>query len=383
MAKDAPLKIGLVLDDGLDNSDGVQQYILSMGAWLSSEGHSVHYLVGQTARQDIPHIHSLARNIHVSSNGNQMTIPLPARRSKLKNLLQKEKFDVLHVQTPYSPFMGGRLVQLASPQTAVIGTFHILPNSRIVTVGNRLLGIWCKRSLKRFDVMLSVSLAAANFALQTFKIDSAILPNVIDYERFAAARPLPQYDDSVVTILFLGRLVKRKNCLLLVQALGKLRLENKSIKFRLIICGRGPLEAKLKQAVKTLGLEDVTEFAGFVSEDIKPSYYASADLTVFPSSGGESFGIVLLEAMASGRSAVLAGNNPGYASVLAPQPELLFDVSSPNQLTKLLQDHMQNAELRQKQAQWGQHYAQQFDVHVVGPQLVTVYNKALRKRRRQ
>lgn len=383
MAKQPTLKVALVLDEGLDNPDGVQQYMLSIGSWLTSQGHDVHYLVGQTARRDIPNVRSLSRNIHVSSNGNQMTIPLPTSRSKLRKLLRQEKFDVLHVQTPYSPFMGGRLINLADPKTAVIGTFHILPNSRLISLGNRLLGIWCRTSLKRFDEMLSVSMAAGSFALKTFKIDSTILPNVIDYKRFATAQPLEKYDDDVCTIMFLGRLVERKNCLLLIQALAKLRTHAATAKFRLVICGRGPLEAKLRHAVVELGLEPMTEFTGFVPEAIKPRYYASADLTVFPSSGGESFGIVLLEAMASGHSAVLAGDNPGYASVMAPRPELLFDPHDAEALASLIAQYLQNSELRQRSARWGRDYARAFDVSVVGPQLVDIYNKALRKRRRQ
>lgn len=383
MAKHPKLKIALVLDEGLDNPDGVQQYILSIGGWLTSQGHSVQYLVGQTARLDIPNVRSLSRNVRVSSNGNQMTIPLPTRRGKLKKLLREEKFDVLHVQTPYSPFMGGRLIQLAGPDTAVVGTFHILPNSRLISVGNRLLGIWCRRSLKRFDQMLSVSLAAADFALKTFKIDSTILPNVIDYARFAAAQPLKKYDDDVLTIMFLGRLVERKNCLLLIQALSKLHGSADISKFRLIICGRGPLEAQLRQTVLELGLDDITEFAGFIAEDIKPRYYALADLTVFPSTGGESFGIVLLEAMASGHSAVLAGNNPGYASVMAPQPDLLFDPYDADALAELIAQYLQDPQLRKQKAEWGHDHAAQFDVNVIGPKLVDIYNKALRKRRGQ
>jgi phosphatidyl-myo-inositol alpha-mannosyltransferase len=383
MAKLTKLKIALVLDEGLDNPDGVQQYVLSIGEWLTSQGHSVQYLVGQTTRRDIPNLRSLSKNIAVRSNGNQMTIPLPTSRRKLKKLLDEEQFDVLHVQTPYSPFMGGRLIEFAAADCAVIGTFHIAPNSRLISVGNRLLGLWCHRSLQRFDEMLSVSMAAADFALQTFKLDSKVLPNVIDYARFSKAQPLQEYDDDITTILFLGRLVKRKNCLLLIQALYKLHEQGTIGKFRLVICGRGPLETQLRRKVHKLGLGDVTEFVGFVPEEIKPRYYASADLCVFPSSGGESFGIVLLEAMASGRALVLAGNNPGYASVMSPQPDLLFDPADADALTRLIKHYEQDIPLRAQKMRWAQAYAQQFDVNVIGPQLVAVYNKALRKRPRQ
>jgi phosphatidylinositol alpha-mannosyltransferase len=383
MAKDSKLKVALVLDDGLDKPDGVQQYILSVGSWLSSHGHDVHYLVGQTARSDIPNIHSLSRNVRVSFNGNRLSMPLPTSRAKLKKLLDDEQFDVLHVQTPYSPLMGGRLINLAGPRTAVIGTFHILPNSPVASVGNWLLGLWCRRSLQRFDRMLSVSPAAAAFAQKTFHVRSDISPNVIDYKRFAAGKPLKQYDDDITTILFLGRLVPRKGCQVLIKAIANLAERSDLPKFRLVICGKGPLERALKRDVKKLGLEDIVEFVGFIAEDIKPRYYASADLTVFPSSGGESFGIVLIEAMASGKSAVLAGNNPGYASVMAPEPELLFNPRDAGGLARLIARYLIVPKLGKDMAKWGHSHSRQFDVELVGPQLVDIYRQALIKRPQQ
>ncbi len=85
------------------------------------------------------------------------------------------------------------------------------------------------------------------------------------------------------------------------------------------------MESKIRSYVKSYNLQSIVTLTGFVSESEKPRYYASADISVFPSSGGESFGIVLLEAMASGKAAVLAGDNPGYRSVMSPRPDLLFD----------------------------------------------------------
>ncbi len=376
------LKIGLVLDDGLDKPDGVQQYILSIGEWLAHEGHDVHYLVGETERRDIPKVHSLSRNIKAYGNGNRMSNPLPTSRRKLREFLEAEKFDVLHVQTPYSPFMGEQLITLASPQTAVVGTFHILPVSKLFGFGVWLYGLWCRHSLRRFDAMLSVSPAAASFAKKTFRIDSEVLPNVIDYPRFAQAKPLPAYQDKKLTILFLGRLVPRKGSELLVEAIAQLAVRRDLPKFRVLICGRGPLEAKLRAKIETYGLQDTIEMVGFVTEADKPRYYASADIAVFPSSGGESFGIVLLEAMANGRSAVLAGDNPGYRSVMESQPDLLFNPRDASVLADKLASYLTDKSQRHKMAEWGGEYVKDFDVAVVGQRLLSVYREALRKRRK-
>ena len=374
------LKVGLVVDDGLDSTDGVQQYVLTLGKWLQSNGHEVRYLAGQTKRQDLPGLYSLARNMKVRFNGNSLSIPLPASRRKIRRVLKQEQFDVLHIQTPHSPFMAQKVILAADSGTAIIGTFHILPYGWMSAVGNRLLGIWLRPSLKCFDEIVSVSSAAAEFAERSFKIDTTVVPNAVDLSHFRDAKPLPQYDDEVPTILFLGRLVPRKGCFLLLQAVLKLRDEGIT-DFRVVICGRGPEEAKLRQFISQNGMQEQVELAGFVSEEDKPRYYASADIAVFPSQGGESFGIVLIEAMASGRSVVLAADNAGYHSVMAAQPELLFPVGETDVLAEKLTHYLKDNEARKQARKRSSIAVEQYDINRVGKQLLTRYYQALRKKR--
>lgn len=373
-------KIGLVLDTSLDPSDGVQQYVIAVGMWLQQAGHDVHYLVGETSRTDLLNIHSLSRNMNVRFNGNRTTIPLPTSKRKLRAFVRQEQFDILHVQTPHHPLMAQRLICATDPRTAVIATFHILPYNQLVRVANKLLGLLLRPSLKRIDTMLAVSPAAAEFEQQTFGVAAQVLPNVFDYQRFASAKPMATYNDKTTTILFLGRLVPRKGCQTLLEAVAQLDRATLP-KFRVVICGKGPLLAQLQAYVAKHDLADSVEFVGFVSEADKPAYYASADIAVFPSSSGESFGIVLIEAMASGRAAVLAGNNPGYASVMAPQPTLLFNPTDPAALAALLTTYLTDTGARQTMASWASMYARDFDVERVGQQLVKVYETALARRR--
>ncbi len=376
------LKVGFVFDDSLDKPDGVQQYILSIGNWLRNQGHDVHYLVGTTTRTDIPNIHSLSRNISVRFNGNGMSIPLPTSRRLLRSFLEQQQFDVLHVQVPYSPWLAGRLISAAAPTTAVIGTFHIVALSPMVNAATRLLGMYTHSTVRKFDEIVSVSTAAQAFSKQTYGVTTEVVPNAIDYQRFHMAKPLAKYDDDVLTILFLGRLVPRKGCALLLAAITLLKKETIDVKFRLLICGKGPELQNLQKLSADNELEKVVEFVGFVSEIDKPAYYASADIAVFPSSGGESFGIVLIEAMASGKASVLAANNSGYASTMEAQPDLLFDRSEVKDLADKLRYYLTNQTQRQAMATWGAQYARQFDEAVVGGQLVSRYVKALQKRRR-
>jgi phosphatidylinositol alpha-mannosyltransferase len=352
------MKIGIVGDDTLDKTDGVEQYILTVGRWLSEQGHEVHYLVGETRRTDLPHLHSLTRNVKVRFNGNRLSIPLPANKRRLKILLQKENFDVLYVQMPYSPFLAGRIVKAAGTNTAVVGIFHILPHTWLTSVGTRLLRLWLSRSIKRFDSFLSVSTAAQAFS-KTF----------------------PEYDDKLV-VLFHGRLVERKGCGYFLQAVAKLYHEERWPEGAIVlISGAGPLAETLQEYVTREQLNEVVTFLGYTTEDDKPRYMASADVTVYPSTGGESFGIVLIESMAASRGAVLAGNNAGYASVMHPRPGSLFNPKDIPAFAEILFTHLSGKKLRSAAHDWQQTYVKQYDVSVVGKQLVAVFKEALRKRR--
>ncbi len=372
------LKIALLFDDTLDKPDGVQQYILTLGTWLQKQGHEVHYIVGETARTDIKNVHSLARNVKVRFNQNRMSIPLPVSRRKIRELLAREQFDVIHVQVPYSPQLAARVIAAAPPQTAVVGTFHIAPHSGLVHAANRALGVWLKSTLRRIDRLLAVSSVARDFAQQTFHIDSTVMPNTLDLSAFFAGKPFPEYKNAP-TIVFLGRLVQRKGCQYLLAAVAELARTH-AAPFKVVICGGGPLETSLRAYVSEHNLDDVVTFTGFITEADKPRYLASADIVTYPSTGGESFGIVILEAMAAAKGVVLAGNNPGYASVLGEHTEALFTPQDTPAFTALLRHYLEDSAARIQAQKWQQTYVKQFDVSVVGSRIVEVYNEALHER---
>lgn len=376
------MKIGFVFDDTLDNPDGIQQYMASLAKFYTSQGHEVHYLVGQTSRTDIPHVHSMSRNIKVNFNGNRVSIPLWAPLKRVKTVLAAERFDVLHVQVPYHPFMAGRIIKAAPATTTIFGTFHIAPYSKLATVGSWLLGRWSawSGSLGRFTAMVSVSPAAADLAERTFGVKTQVVPNVFNYARFHEAKPLPKYEDDIRTIVFLGRLVKRKGCLTLLEAIYKLVTNgNKYPVFRVVVCGTGALDSSLRDYVVRHKLDDIVEFAGRVSEEDKPRYLASADIAAFPSSSGESFGIVLLEAMASGKAAVLGGDNPGYRSVLGTRPAQLFAAKNADVLAEKLSERLMNEALRASDASWGMTECEQYDAATVGQKLLDLYREVAPK----
>lgn len=376
------LKIGFVFDDSLDKPDGVQQYVLTMGRWMASQGHEVHYLVGETKRGDIPNMHSLSRNIKVRFNQNRMAIPLPARLKPIRELLAREQFDVLHVQVPYSPALAARIIKAVDQRTAVVGMFHIAPHSGLVSAANRALGVWVRSTLKRFDAMLATSAPAQAFAKQTFGIDSQVVSLPIGVAKFASAKPFKKYQHGQ-HVLFLGRLVERKGCQYLLQAVAEASRANMwPTDADVIICGGGPLEAQLKQFVKDNKLAKIVTFTGYISEEDKPRYLASADVVVYPSTGGESFGVVLLEAMAACRGMLLAGDNPGYRSVLAPREAALFDPHKTKALAGKIVGALNDPVARQAAQKWQQSYVKQFDTDTIGAQTIAIFEQALHKRRR-
>ena len=377
------LVIGLALDDGLDAPDGVQQYVLTVARELRARGHEVHLIASTTTRTDLERLHVLGRNLRVRFNGNVLSSPLPARAADLDALLRQVPFDVLHVQLPHSPFLAGRLVRRVPESVAVVGTFHILPESPVVGLGTRALGLLERRTLARFDEVMAVSAPAAEFARTSFGVSPAVVPNPVDLARF----PAPPHDDAAprgrpLRVVFLGRLVARKGPRELVDAAAYVadhRLVTRP--WTLTLAGTGPLADELRRRVEYAGLTGRVDLPGFVAEDAKAALLADADLVVLPSTGGESFGISVVEAMAAGGGPVLAGDNAGYRSTMAGLEEQLVAprdrVAFGRSLARWLldDDGRGRAMARQRVA------ARRFDVHTVVDEVEATYHRALAARR--
>ncbi|HXY18310.1 MAG TPA: glycosyltransferase family 4 protein, partial [Candidatus Nitrosopolaris sp.] len=364
------LSVGFLFDDTLDSSDGVAQYVKTLGAWLSSQGHQVCYLVGETKIKSWAdgRVYSLAKNQRVVFNGNRLSIPLPARRDRIKQVLRENKFDVLHVQVPYSPFMAKKVIDAADASTAVVGTFHILPANGLARAGSRALRLLYGKSQRRFDAMLSVSAPAAEFARRVYGIRSQVLPNVVDINRFQKTQ---ERRSGKPTIVFLGRLVERKGCRQLLKAFKQ--LNSRLPGARLIIAGDGPQRRSLENYVRRNGLCQQVKFLGFIDEEAKPGLLAGADIACFPSLYGEAFGIVLIEAMAAGSGVVLGGDNSGYRSVLGDQPQLLIDPNDTEVFARRLESLLSDRARIEGLHSWQQAEVRQYDINAVGKRLVDIY----------
>lgn len=319
------LTIGFVFDDTLDALDGVQQHIITIGTELARRGHDVHYLVGETHHSPVPQTVSLARNVMVSFNGNRMRIPLPVRKREIRAVLARNTYDILHIQAPYSPLFGGRVLECAPQSTGVVATYHIAPIDRRARYGGRALGLVNAHSHRRVDEVIAVSQVAAQYARFTSHTHGTIIANPVNVGKFATAAHRATRDAAHPHIVFLGRLVPRKGAQLLLDALdyGERHGMFPMPGLHVTIAGDGPLMDDCVQ--RAARLRTPVQFVGTVDEG-KADLLASADVAVFPAIGGETFGIVLPEAIASGAGVTLAGDNPGYRWTMRGDEDALFSV---------------------------------------------------------
>ncbi|WP_062200552.1 glycosyltransferase family 4 protein [Demequina salsinemoris] len=350
------MKIAFVLDDSIARPDGVQQYVTALGSALVDAGHDVVYACSGDVRDDLPSV-SLTGNIAVTFNGNGLRTPRPASRTRLRAWLLATRPDVIHVQMPHSPFFAGRVVREArrvlGRDVRIVGTFHILPDGRVSELGTAALGRVLRSNLALFDSFAAVSEPAVAFARQAFGIDCALAPCLVDVDAFRAQAPAhrPSPQGRPLTVSFLGRFVDRKGAPELVEAVAALP-EGARSRIRVRMGGKGPLLPAVERLVAERGLADIVALEGFVAEEDKAQFYADADIACFPATGGESFGIVLIEAMAAGAGVVVGGDNPGYRSVLKDDAVLVDPRDADSfaaVLTDLIGDDARRAEIHTRQ----------------------------------
>ncbi len=382
-------RIAFVFDDTLDVLDGVQQHIVTLGKELARRGHDVHYLVGQTEHSPVPNTHAMSRNVMVRANGNRMRIPLPASRRLIARTLAEGGFDILHVQAPYSPFMAGRVLEAASPDTGVVATYHIAVSDPLSAVGGMALGVINAHTHRRIDEVIAVSDVAARYAAITAHTRARVIANPVDVrmmrDRAAAADNGTLDSDTLAPhIVFLGRFVKRKGADILLDAIEygeQHRLFPAGT--HVTMAGKGPLLDACRH--RAAGFDTPITFTGFIEESAKPALLRSADVAVFPATGGESFGIVLLEAIASGATVTLAGDNPGYHFTLLGDTDALFPVHGRDaarilaeRIARAINDTTWAKQVHAREAL----LLDRYDVRTIADQVEQVYMQAIAKHRK-
>lgn len=359
------LRVALVSPYDLAVPGGVQSHVTHLAAALRAHGDEV--VVLGPGSTDAP---PLGRSLRVAFNGSVAPVaPSPRALRRLRGQLTDAAPDVVHVHEPVVPWAG--LAALQAGVAPVVGTFHAW-SAR--TRAYRLARPYARRMLDGLAAALAVSEAAAGYHAAAIGVPVGrfqVVPNGVDVPRFADAEPLPEIADAHrPTLLFVGRLEPRKGLEPLIRAFTLLKTRHPDL--RLYVVGDGPERDRCQQLLPARLRADVV-FLGRVGDAELPRFFASCDLYVSPALGGESFGIVLLEAMAAGR-ALVASDLPGYRSVARDgQQGRLVPPDDPRALADAVAALLDNAALRQAMAAEGRRTAAGYDWPVVAGRIRAVY----------
>ena len=320
------MNIAIVCPYAWDRVGGVQSHVRALGRTMRERGHEVQILAPSS--MTLTHqlvggddVKLVGRAVGVPANGSVAPLAFgPLAATGIRVALRDLEPDVVHLHEPLIPSLS--LLALVNSKVPAVGTFHAArEESRAYGVARPLLG----RAMKRLDVRTAVSDAARTLISSYFPGDYTLTPNGVEFDRFASAVPMEL--GSGKKILFLGRLERRKGLETLIRATAQLR----DLEPELVVAGTGPLEKGCRSLAEELGVN--SRFLGRVGEEELPRLYRSADVYCAPGLGGESFGIVLLEALAAG-APVVASNLAGYRAVASGAARLV----PPGQATALAQE---------------------------------------------
>jgi len=370
------MKIALVSPYDFAYPGGVVNHIMSLGSYLAQMGHEVKFIAPAsspitTLGDRFIHI-GKPRAIPVSGSVARVTVS-PWLSTRITEMLEKEKFDIIHLHEPLMPMLCTTVLRMS--RTANVGTFHAF-NGKGYNIAKPFGPILFKRWFSKLDGHVAVSKPAKNFVNKYFPADYNVIPNGIDTRHFSPnVAPIDELCDGKLNILFVGRLEKRKGANYLLKAYERVKRDIPNS--RLIIVGPGSkLRDKYEKRVKKRSLTDVV-FVGYTNYEELPRYYKTADVFCAPATGWESFGIVLLEAMAVGKP-IVASNIDGYASILTHGAEgLLVPPKDEKSLAQALTSLLNDEELRQKMGAKGILKAKEFDWENVARRVEALYSKVL------
>ena len=313
------MKIGLVTPYVYPLPGGVNDHVGHLYESLRGRGHDVRILTASHGlqRRSEGDVIRIGKGFSVPANGSVGTLTIsPRYRSQVQAVLEHERFDLLHFHEPFVPFL--TLVALRESHSVNIATFHAFAGfAPGYQLGGRMLG---PVAASRLHGRIAVSAAARHFADRYLPGDYKVIPNGVDLRRFGQAVPLARWQDGRPNILFVGRLEPRKGLIPLLKAFRIVR--KAGCDCRLLVVGSGPLEREARRYVMTRRLLGV-EFLGRVSDQEKVQLFRTADIYVSPATGRESFGIVLLEAMAAG-TAIVCSDIHGYKGVVRRDEQALL-----------------------------------------------------------
>lgn len=366
------MKIGIACGYSWDVPGGVQIHVRDLARELISRGHEVSVLApsGKKPEELEPFVFPVGRAIPIRYNGSVARIAFGAKvNRRVRMWLNAGDFDVLHVHEPFTP--SASMLALMNAKCPVVSTFH--------TAGDKFLALSLTAPLivpllDKIQARIAVSEEARRTAVQHFGADAWVIPNGVKISGLLSEKKDPRFAGtaSAPTLAFLGRIDEpRKGLHLVAKAFPK--IAEKFPRAKLFVAGRGDI-AKAGKLFGPLGAQ--TEFLGAVSDSQKAALLGSADLYLAPNTGGESFGIILVEAMAAG-AAIVASDIPAFRAVLENgRYGLHFRNEDPQDLADTVIAALEQPQLREKLSSEANSHAWKYDWSSVATQILRVYETA-------
>lgn len=363
------LRIGLVCPYSWDVPGGVQNHIRDLAEFLINNGHHVEVLAPATESEDLPdYVVSAGRAVSIPYNGAVARVLFGVgANSRVRSWINDGDFDLLHLHEPAIPSLS--LLACWAGEGAMVGTFHAAAKYQkaIFAIGPILEPV-----IEKLSARIAVSESARLTLTAHLETDAIVIPNGIYANNYRDGSSRAEWQGN--TIGFLGRFEEdRKGLPVLLDALPIISRFIPDI--RVLIAGPGDSEEVLVKVDPQL--RNRVEFLGKISEEDKADFLASVSLYIAPNTGGESFGIILAEAMAGG-AAVVASDIPAFADVLGNgQYGALFESENSENLAKVIIDLLRDETKRRELAAAGAVHAQRFDWGQVGEEIFEVYELAM------
>jgi phosphatidyl-myo-inositol alpha-mannosyltransferase len=365
-----PLRVGMVCPYSFDVPGGVQNHVLGLARYLRQAGHRPCVLApgelrSATAALDLEDFASVGAAMPVPYNGSVARVNFgPLSAARVRRWLRNGKFDLIHIHEPITPSIA--LLALWAAEEPVVATFHTAtPRSRSMQLASGVL----RATIEKIDAGIAVSESARNVVVQHLGRDAVVIPNGIRFEDFAKRRP-PMGSGHVSPhsrLIFIGRLDEpRKGLDVLLAAIPLIKQARPNLE--VIVAGQG--SRTLPPWCCNLGT---------ITEEAKIALLNSADVFVAPQLARESFGIVLLEAMASGVQ-IVASDLPSFVDLLGePQDEErrgdVYAVGDHRALAQAVLHVLEHPD--PPQAARAQQAARSYDWSSVGMAVLAVYRAAL------
>lgn len=370
------MRIGLVSPYSFDVPGGVQFHIRDLAEYLRQDGHHASVLAPAEVGTDLPeYVVPAGRAVPIRYNGSTARLLFgPVAAAKVGRWLEEGDFDVLHLHEPLAPSLS--MLALWAAEVPVVATFHTSNvRSRVMQAASPLL----RPSLEKIHGRIAVSEDARRTVTTHIGGDAVVIPNGVDTSVFAHAGTRAQWSGrpGEPTLVFLGRLDEpRKGLPVLAEAMP--RILDAIPGARLLVIGPGSGQAARARLPERVA--DATEFLGVLSDEDKASALASADLYIAPHTGGESFGIVLVEAMAAG-TPVLASDLAAFRRVLdggrTGMAGATFTTGRADDLAELAVELLSDGDRRRVLSDLGRERAATFDWEVVAEEILAVYETVL------